>query len=111
MTAKLDPKKIIHILNQSTNNLDQETLSGLQRARAQALQKQTTQAQVLQLAGHRWSSYLAPHTRQQWFAAALLAVALAAGAGYLWQENHHQHNIELDEQILTDELPIEIFID
>lgn len=109
MTTKLDPKKIIQILNQSAYNLDQETLSALQRARAQALQKQSTQ--VLQLAGHRWLSQLAHHTPQQWFAASLLALALAVGAGYLWQDNHHQHTIELDEQILTDELPIEIFID
>jgi hypothetical protein len=111
MTTKLDPNKIIHILNQSAENLDQETLAGLQRARAQALQKQATKVHVLQFAGHPWTGQLTPHTIQQWFAVALLALALAAGAGYLWQENHHQHIIELDEQILTDELPLEIFID
>lgn len=111
MTTQLDPHKIVHILNQSTQDLDSETLARLQRARAQAIQKQARKVHVMQIAGHRWTDILLPHTAQQWIAAALLALTLAAGAGYWWQQSHHQHLIELDEQILTDELPIEIFID
>lgn len=111
MTTKLDPNKIVHILNQGTQDLDGETLARLQRARAQAIQHQAGTAHFMQLAGHRWGSTLVPHTAQQWIVAVLLAITLAAGAGYWWQQSHHQHIIELDEQILTDELPIEIFID
>lgn len=111
MTTKLDPRKISHILNQSTRELDDATLSALQQARAKAMQRQATPAQTLQLAGHRWTGLLVPHTTQQWIAAALLVLVLVGGAGVWWQHHHHQQIIELDVQILTDELPIELFVD
>lgn len=110
MTTKLDPQKVIRILNQGTQDLDQATLTSLQQARAKALQKQASKGHVLQLAGHRWTELLIPHTFQQWVIATLLVLALIAGAGVWWQHSP-QHHIEVDEQILTDELPIEIFID
>lgn len=111
MTTKLEgPHKIIQILNQSTQSLDTATLASLQQARAKALQKQASKAYVLRIAGHRWSELLIPHTFQQWMIATLLVLAVIVGAGMWWQ--HGQvHHIEVDEQILTDELPIEIFID
>lgn len=110
MTTKLDPQKIIQILDLSAQDLDQTTLSGLQQARAKALQKQASKAHVLQLAGHQWTELLVPHSLQQWAIAILLVLAVFAGGGMWWQHSQ-QHHIELDEQILTDELPIEIFID
>ncbi|MDD4978637.1 MAG: DUF3619 family protein [Gallionella sp.] len=110
MTTKLDPQKIIQVLELSSQNLDQKTLASLQQARAKALQRQAGKAHVLQLADHRWSTLLVPHSLQQWAIAVLLVLAVFAGGGMWWQ--HSQlHHIELDEQILTDELPIEIFID
>ena len=111
MTTKLDPKKIINVLNKSTQNLDEQTLSALQQARAKALQRQAVHVRTLQVAGNRWTSLLVPHTLQQWIATALLVLVLAGGAGIWWQHHHHQQLIELDVQILTDELPIEIFLD
>jgi Tfp pilus assembly protein FimT len=111
MTTKLDPKKISQLLNQSARELDESTLSALQQARAKAMQRQATPAQTLQLAGHRWISLLIPHTVQQWIMAGLLALVLAGGASMWWQQHHHQQIIELDVEILTDELPIELFVD
>ena len=111
MTIKLEPNKIINILNQGTQDLDKNTVSGLQLARAEALQKQARQAHTLQLAGHRWAGLLVPHTLQQWAIATLLLLAIASATGLWWQHNHHQRLMEVDMRILTDELPIEIFID
>lgn len=111
MTTKLDPKKVAQILNQSTRQLDENTLSALQQARAKALQRQATPAHILRLAGGRWTSLLVPHSAQQWITAGLLALVLASGAGMWWQHHHHQQIVELDVEILTDELPIEIFLD
>lgn len=110
MTTKLDPNKIIHILNQSTRHLNQQTLTGLQQARTLALQKQARKAHAFQLAGNNWTGFVLPHTKQKWSIAALLLIAIFASADAWWQHTQ-QHHIELDEQILTDELPIEIFID
>ena len=111
MTTKLDPGKIAKILNLSTQDLDAETLSSLQQARAQALQRQTTRVHMLQIAGHRWTSHLLPHTIQQWILAAFLVLGIAGGTSIWLQHNHHQQMIDLDVEILTDELPIEIFLD
>jgi hypothetical protein len=111
MTTKLDPKKIAQILNQSTQDLDEGTISSLQQARAQALQRQAARIHTLQIAGHRWTSHLLPHTIQQWILAAFLVLGIASGASIWVQHNHHQQMIDLDVEILTDELPIEIFLD
>ena len=83
MTTKLDPRKIAQILNQSTQDLDESTLSSLQQARAQALQRQTTRVHTLHIAGHRWTGYLFPHTIQQWLLAAFLVLGIASG-GSIW---------------------------
>lgn len=111
MTTKLDPKKVARILNQSTQDMDDMTVSALQQARAKALQRQATPARSLRLAGSGWTHLLIPHSTQQWITAGLLALVLASGAGMWWQHNHHQQIVELDVEILTDELPIEIFLD
>lgn len=111
MTTRLDPGKISRILDQSTQDLDDATVSALQQARAKALQRQAAPARSLQLAGSGWTSVLVPHSTQQWITAGLLALVLASGASMWWQHNHHQQIVELDVEILTDELPIEIFLD
>lgn len=110
MTTQLDPIKISQLLNQSSRNLDDATLSRLQQSRALALQKQATPARALSFATGRWTHLLVPHSTQQWLTAGFLAVLVMGGAS-LWQQNHHQQIIDLDVQLLTDELPIEIFVD
>lgn len=111
MTTKLDPQKISRLLNLSTQDLSESTLSTLQQARAKAMQRQATSAQLLQLAGHRWTHLLAPHTAQRWIIVIMLALVLAVGGNMWWQQQHHQQMIELDVEILIDELPLEVFID
>jgi hypothetical protein len=111
MTIKLDPKKITQLLDQSTRQLDGEILSALQQSRAQALQRQSTPVQVLGFAGDGWTHLPLPRSARQWITIGLLALALASGANLWWQHTRHQQIIDTDVEILTDELPIELFVD
>jgi hypothetical protein len=110
MTEKLQPEKIARLLTQGTRRLNADTLSALSNARQIALQKQSLRAPVFTLATARWTHFLLPLSVQQWLPLALLAVMLAAGAGY-WHHAHEQQIDELDVAILTDDLPIEVFVD
>ena len=111
MTTKLDPKKITQLLNQSTRQLDGKILSALQQSRAQALQRQATPARVLRFAGDGWTHFPLPRSTRQWITVCLLALVLASGVNLWWQHQREQQIGELDVSILTDELPIELFVD
>ena len=115
----LDPKKVAQLLTHSTRQLDEATLTALVNARQNALKKQLVRAPIFALrpTGLRtlgWANRLLPLSAQpwvtMWLAAGLLAAALVAGTGY-WQHLEEQQINELDVAILTDELPIEVFVD
>ncbi len=112
----LDPKKIAQLLTQSTRQLDEATLSALINARQNALKRQLVHAPVFALtpaSAHtsaRWTGRLMPHSAQPWIAAGLLAAILVAGTGF-WHHAQEQQISELDVAILTDDLPIEVFVD
>ena len=112
MTTELDPKKITQLLTQSTRQLDTTILSALTSARQIALkrQSQSVRAPVFALATGRWTQRLMPHSAQQWIVTGLLAAVLIVGTNF-WQHVQEQQISELDVAILTDELPIEVFID
>ncbi len=116
----LDPQKVVRLLTQSTRQLDGATLTALVNARQNALKKQLVRAPIFALhpaglhASPSWANRLLPLSAQPWvttwLAAGLLAAALIAGTGY-WQHLQEQQINELDVAILTDELPIEVFVD
>lgn len=110
MNSKLNPDKITQLLNQSTRQLDQQTLSALSQARQNALSRQFAYTPVFALSTGNWTQRLVPNTARQWLAALMLAAAVAGGAGY-WRHSQEQQISELDVAILTDELPIEVFVD
>lgn len=110
MSAELNPSKIKQLLNQSTMQLDQSTLSALGQARQKALDRQRVRVPVFVPTTGRWTHNLLPHTAQQWLSALALAAIIAGSAGY-WQHSQEQQINELDVAILTDELPIEVFVD
>lgn len=105
----LNHKKIAELLTYSSGQLDDKTLASLREARTAALQKQRVHEPVFSLAaaGHR-AHHMVPHTPHQWVAFVILIAALAAGvAGYLQNSQAPLDDID----ILTDELPIEVFVD
>jgi hypothetical protein len=110
MNTKLNPDKITQLLNLSARQLDQQTLSRLNQARQAALGRQRVHVPVFGLSTGRWSHGLFPHTVQPWLAAVLLAVIVFSGAGY-WHNVQEQQINDLDVAILTDELPLEVFVD
>jgi len=116
MTDELDPGKIAQLLNQGARQLDAATISALVEARQKALKRHSERAPVFALAPTsaympaRWTGRLIPHAAQLWIAAGLLVAVLIAGTSY-WQHVQEQQIDETDLAILTDELPIEVFVD
>lgn len=111
MTDKLNPKRIAQLLNQGTWQMDAGVLAALSDARQKALQRQSARAPVFTLATGRWTHFLASFTAHQWVSAGLLAAMLIIGSGYYWHHTHEQQIADLDVAILTDDLPIEVFVD
>lgn len=110
MTDKLNPKRIAQLLTQGTRQLDSGTLSSLSNARQKALERQSVRVPVFTLTTGRWAHLLSPLINHQWLSAGLLAAMLVIGTSYL----HHfqeQQIADLDVAILTDDLPIEVFVD
>lgn len=107
-THHINPQQVTKLLTRSTEHLDAQILSSLSQARAVALQKQRQTAPVFSLSavGHH-AHHLLPHSTQQWVAMGILIAALIAGGVGYWQGA--QAPVDLD--ILTDDLPIEVFVD
>ena len=110
MTTKLDSGKIAQLLTQSSRQLDSSTMSAFADARQNALKRQLVRTPVAAMSTGRWTHSLIPHSGQQWLATGLLVAILLFSAGY-WQHTREQQISELDVAILTDELPIEVFVD
>lgn len=102
----LNHPQIAKLLTCSTDQLDDNVVSALRQARSDALQKQRLHAPVFSLStvGHR---ALMPHTTSQWIATTILFAAIAVGAIGYWQNSQ----VPVDIEILTDDLPIEVFVD
>ena len=111
MNTNFNPDKIAQLLTQGTHELNADTLSALKRARLAALERQAAPepAPVLALA-HGWLHRLLPHSTAQWWMAALLAASLTVVAS-CYHHTRDQQIGELDVAILTDELPLEVFVD
>ena len=110
MTIQLDPDKLANLLTQSARQLNETTLSSLANSRREALNRQSPRSPVCALTTGRWTVTLLPHWTKQWVFIALLAAMFALAANY-WHDTQVQHIGELDVAILTDNLPIEVFVD
>jgi hypothetical protein len=110
MTKNIDPSKIAELLTLSARQLDEATLSALVNARQNALQRQSVRAPAFVLDTGRWTHSLIPHSIQQWALAGLLVAIVIVGTSY-WHQVQEQQIDELDVAILTDDLPIEAFVD
>lgn len=115
MSTELDPGKIAQLLTQSSRQLDDATTSALADARRSALNSQRVNAPNAALSSGHWTFSLIPHSGQRWLATGFIVAAFLFVAGYwqhtLEQRNHEQHISAIDVAILTDDLPIEVFVD
>lgn len=110
MTDGLNPEKVTQLLTQSARKLDPGTLSALSNARQKALQRQSMHAPAFTLTTGRWSHILLTFSNHQWLLAVLVVVTLGVATGF-WHLAREQQVADLDVAILTDELPIEVFVD
>jgi len=111
MNTQIDPKRIAQLLTQGSQQLDEKTLSSLAKARRNALAKRVAYAPAFELTSGRWSDNLIPHTTIQWLATGFLAALLVVAGTNFWQHSEEQQISELDVAILTDEMPLEVFVD
>lgn len=114
MNKQLNIREIGQLLNRSTNQLDRETLDKLQAARRTALQHQYTGPQAPVVAWltehgviHHGST---PYHRAYNFGVVVLLVAILFGGALYWQQTSNDHS-DVDLAILTDDLPVEMYVD
>jgi hypothetical protein len=114
MNTKLNTREIGQLLNRSANQLDRETLDKLQAARRTALQHQYSGQQAPVLAWltehgviHHGST---PFHRVYNFGMAVLLVTVLFGGALYWQQMSNDHS-DVDLAILTDDLPVEMYVD
>jgi Protein of unknown function (DUF3619) len=101
---------IAQLLNRSAQQLDDDTLAALRAARHAALSKQRVSAAAATLSsGHQLHFHLSARA-QKWIITVLVAATLISAWSVL-QHQHEQQINELDIAILSDEMPIEVFLD
>ena len=117
MNQKLDMERVRHLLNRSTAQLDQTTVARLQQTRAHALERHAAQhAHTLALSGHgksaHWHTALSRHKAYLWIAGLLLmAGIISGGIAYMQHKAPGTDNSDVDIAILTDDLPLQVYLD
>jgi hypothetical protein len=111
MNNKLTCQEIGRLLDQSADQLDRSTLDDLHTARQHALQHQRVGGSIWvgqngTLHGHLQLSQRALN----WTIAAVVATLLVINLTYLNPAYDHDHS-DIDIAILTDDLPVEMYVD
>jgi hypothetical protein len=111
MNNKLTTREIGRLLDQSANELNRATLNELYTARQQAVQRQRSSVTTWMnrdgtLHGHLQLSQRAIN----WIIALAVATLLAINLTYLDHSSDHDHS-DIDIAILTDDLPVDMFVD
>ncbi len=107
----INPERIAQLLTRAAQRLDDDTVAALRQARDTALERQSHSRPVFMLSTGHSMRWLMPHSTHQWVATIiLLAAILFGGLGY-WQHIQENDLGHLDAAILTDDLPLEVFVD
>ena len=113
MTKKLSHASIKQLLNHSLTRLEQPTLARLRDIRVQALARYEARRTAPAFAwagigvGHAAATRHKPH----FWPAAILFAALLFGVAPYWQHLAKHDTADLDIAILTDDLPIHVYVD
>jgi len=107
----VDPERIAALLALAAEQLDNNTVEALRRARHAALERQAVHEPAFALDGRHGHHWPIPHTPRQWAVAALLLTVVAVSTGYWQHLRKHEMMAHLDVAILTDDMPMEVFID
>lgn len=111
MNVKLTNKEIVSLLNRATHQLDRSTLGHLRIARHNALQNQRvdTPAWVSQN-GLLHGQLQLTQRALNWIIVAVVASLLVINLTYWDRAYEHDHS-DIDIAILTDDLPVDMFVD
>ena len=113
MKDALDTNKVRQLLNRSLGEMDEATLARLERARRTALEHQRASQPMPVLAAiGSWfpHSPAARHPLLFW-GGILVLLAAMYGASSWMSHNLEANSSDIDIAILTDELPIEVYVD
>jgi hypothetical protein len=105
------PEHIAQLLTRAAQRLDDDTAAALRRARNAALERQSHREPVFMLSTGHSMRWLMPHSTHQWVAAIILLVAILFGGLSYWHHTQETDLSHLDAAILTDDLPLEVFVD
>lgn len=105
----VNTESIRQLLNRSVARLDPPTLKHLVGVRTQALDRYGALATQPVFAWAGFGHF--GHSRMHyWASAALLAFFLLGAASY-WQQTAEHDNSDVDIAILTDDLPMDVYVD
>jgi len=113
MKRKMKIEEIGKLLDAAARQLDQDTANRLRDARTVALQHQRSLQDVFILALlRRFATGQAEgqHRTLNWAGVILLA-AIVIGALWYWQQGYMHSHAEIDLAILTDDLPLHMYVD
>lgn len=115
MDETWNPDHIKQVLNSSLERLDQATLIRLRAARMRALDHYkagNAYRPLLARAGKHalWNTPAHPRRIYRWIGAAVLVASLVSGISY-WQQAMDDDTADADIAILTDDLPIQYYMD
>jgi hypothetical protein len=107
----IDPKRVTALLTHAVSQLDDNTLTALKRARGSALERQVS-SQPVMVSNTGWGMHWPrAFSARQWLMVSMLVMAALVGYMSYW---HHEQEAEIsqaDVAILTDDMPLEVFID
>ncbi|MDD2686445.1 MAG: DUF3619 family protein [Gallionella sp.] len=106
-SRQIDPKRIVSMLNKSTEHMDASTRHALQRARSRAMAAKHSSNWHDGTIGLHLASLFDQHRLSMF----VLAIALIAGSTGYWHHAQQHAATHLDLAILTDDLPMEVFVD
>jgi hypothetical protein len=118
MNQNINQEEIKQLLNRSLAKIEPATLARLRGARTQALARYDARiaAPAFAPALSKWAGHSTHHTHHPhhrthyWAAAILLAASLFGGATY-WQHVTEHEIATVDIAILTDDLPMRVYVD
>lgn len=111
MNTKLNINEIGGLLNRSANQLDGSTLNSLRKARQQALHSQRVEAPLwVSQNGLLHGQLLLSQRALNWVIVAVVASLLVINLTY-WDRTYEHDHSDVDIAILTDDLPVDMFVD
>jgi hypothetical protein len=109
MNTKLTRREIGRLLDRSAARLDRPTLDGLQAARRHALRRQRVPFSAwLGRNGVLHGHLHLPRRALAWLMAAVVATLLLVNLSYCYHTSRHG---DIDIAILTDEMPVDVYVD